>query len=422
MYKKKLFCVLATSLFLIVSCSSSKNIQKKPVLKAHDLTLSKGVVKRATFAMPSDPTTNFTIKDSEAVALLNFEDISENINIRWEWYDPNGTLYDSTNNFPINVTEGKYLKEATAWHNLIIKGDDAANLLGEWEVKVYVNNELYQSQTFNLASKETYVTTSSDTLQNHFANDWGLIIGIENYAHLPNVSFAKKDALIMKEYFIKILGVPEENIITIVDSDATKGRLNGYLKNYIPSNVTSETTLYVYFAGHGAPSLKSGDPYLVPYDGDTLFIEETGYKLRDFYRDIEKLKIRQTYIFIDSCFSGSAARAAEMLTQNMRPALLNVNEVELVDDKIISLSSSSQGQTSNSYPEKEHGLFTYYLLKALDGEADSNNDHWLSIREVYKYVSQQVNRTSRRIGSEQNPSILPPLEMIKDSTIGRIKE
>ena len=84
-------------------------------------------------------------------------------------------------------------------------------------------------------------------------------IGIEDYLRLPNVEYARKDALIVKDYFIKVLGVPEENVMTLIDNDATKGRIEGYLKEYIPSNVGKDTTLYVYFAGHGAPgSVLSG--------------------------------------------------------------------------------------------------------------------------------------------------------------------
>ena len=56
------------------------------------------------------------------------------------------------------------------------------------------------------------------------------------------------------------MGVPEENILLLIDNDATKARLEGYLKEYIPSVVSRESTLYVYFAGHGAPGKKKGEP------------------------------------------------------------------------------------------------------------------------------------------------------------------
>jgi hypothetical protein len=60
-----------------------------------------------------------------------------------------------------------------------------------------------------------------------FPKDWGPIIGIENYNSLPNVKFTRKDALIIKDYFVRLLGEPEENIISLIDSEATKARIEG---------------------------------------------------------------------------------------------------------------------------------------------------------------------------------------------------
>jgi hypothetical protein len=60
-----------------------------------------------------------------------------------------------------------------------------------------------------------------------FPKDWGLIIGIENYDRLPTVNFIRKNALIIKDYFVRILAVPEENIIYLIDSEATKARIEG---------------------------------------------------------------------------------------------------------------------------------------------------------------------------------------------------
>jgi len=60
-----------------------------------------------------------------------------------------------------------------------------------------------------------------------FPKDWAPIIGIENYYRLPKVNFTRKDALIVKDYFVRILAVPEENIIYLIDSEATKARIEG---------------------------------------------------------------------------------------------------------------------------------------------------------------------------------------------------
>ncbi len=98
---------------------------------------------------------------------------------------------------------------------------------------------------------------------------------------MPDVEYARRDAFVVKEYFVKIMGVPD---------------------------------------------MKKGAPYLVPYDGDTRFISQTGYKLKDFYQDLDNLNIQKVYVFLDSCFSGVASRAAEMLTKGARPALIHANE------------------------------------------------------------------------------------------------
>jgi uncharacterized caspase-like protein len=214
--------------------------------------------------------------------------------------------------------------------------------------------------------------------------------------------------------------VPEENIIFLIDSDATKARMEGYLRQYIPDNTSSETTLYVYFAGHGAPDMEKGDPYLVPHDGDTRFIAQTGYNLKTFYQDLDNLDVKRVYVFLDSCFSGVASRAAEMLAKGARPALVHVEDIKLHSDEIVSLSASTSGQVSNAYPETRHGLFTYFLLRALRGEADENDDRWVSVKEVYEFVKNHVTRVSRRMGTEQTPVITPSLDILKDIAISRV--
>jgi len=420
--KKLAFCLVCLMLSLFVaSCSSKTKTQRSsPPLKLHDLTLSKGIDRQETMAVPLNPTIKFNSQDEEVVALLRFENLSGNYNFRWDWYDPSGKLYYSTPNLPIETAQGKYLKNGTVWHALVLKEDNASQLPGEWEVKAYVNDDLIESKRFSVLPIQGSLQLTGSVVQNPYPKDWGLIIGIERYAHLPNVEYARKDALIIKDYYIKMFGVPEENIIMLIDEDATKARIEGFLESFIPANVDKDTTLYVYFAGHGAPGMENGAPYLVPYDGDTLFIEQTGYELKTLYKNLEDMDIRQAYVFLDSCFSGTASRAAEMLTKGTRPALITAQDVQLNNKNIVSLSASSKGQVSNSYPKKEHGLFTYYLLKGLQGDADADDNQYISIKEIYNYISKHVVRVARRQGKEQTPVITPPLDSIKDVSVGRV--
>jgi len=420
MHLLKSSLILVLSTLLVLSCSGPKKVAQKPPLKFHGLTIAKGIEKKGSVAEPVNLTTEFSPQDEAVIAHIKLDNLSGVHNFRWDWYAPGGELYYSTPDFPINISDGKYSEKTTAWHSLILKGDKAARLVGNWEVKVYINAEFVDSKRFVLAAVKDSVELTDVVVQNPFPSDWALVIGIEEYANLPSVDYAHKDALIIRDYFIKMLRVPEENIITLIDSDATKAQMEGYLEQYIPTNVQADTTLYVYFVGHGAPGMKSGDPYLVPYDGDTRFIEQTGYKLQKLYSDLGKLNIKQTYVFLDSCFSGTASRAAELLVKGTRPTLMHVKDVEIKNDSVISLSAASIGQTSNAYADTEHGLFTYYLLKGLKGAADTDEDNWVSIKEMYEYVSQHVPRVARRMGTEQTPSILPPVDELKNVAIGRV--
>lgn len=407
------------AILFLVSCSTTGQVGKAPQYKFSGLTLAKDVDRSGEIGVPVEPTSEFTTQDDKVVAILNFQNISGKKALRWEWYDPQGKLYYATDGYYVTSEEGKYHKEATVWHAIKMNGDKAEQFTGPWEVKVYMNDKLIKSAKFMVKTGVADLEVLPASAQRPYPKDWGLVIGIENYASLPKVEYAKKDALIVREYFEKVLGVPEENIILLTDQDATKGRIEGFLKQYLPSNLDRDATLYVYYAGHGAPDIQKGEPYLVPYDGDTRFIEQTGYKLKTFYDDLDALKIGRVFVFLDSCFSGVASRAAEMLTKGSRPALVHVQDVSIQSAKVISISASNAGQTSNAYPETEHGLFTYYMLRALRGEADANDDRWVSVKEAYDYVKKHVNREARKMGAEQTPVITPSLDKIKDLAISR---
>jgi uncharacterized caspase-like protein len=109
-----------------------------------------------------------------------------------------------------------------------------------------------------------------------------------------------------------------------------------------------------------------------------------------------------------------------MLIKGARPVLIHSKEIQLDPYKVVALSATSAGQVSNPFPKAEHGLFTYYLLRALGGEADSDDDRWLSVKEVYEYVRRHVSRESRKMGHEQTPMITPPTDKLKDIAIGKV--
>jgi len=404
-------------IFLLSSCASTVEVKKAPPSRFVEATISKGINKDI-IATPVDATSTFSTEDPEVVSHVKFENLSGRHSLKWEWYDPNGNLYYSTANHPLRVSEGKYQPVATAWHKIFIRGEKAADFQGDWQVKMYLDDEHLTSKNFKI---ETDVEKLPPMAQKPNFKNWGFIVGIERYSSLPSVDFAQKDASIMKEYFIRVLGIPEENIKYLADSQATKSTITGHLRSILPRNVEKDSNLYLYFAGHGFPEVVEGkivDTYLVPYDGNPQHITESGYKIKDFYEDLNKLKIQRTFVFLDACFSGGASRSEKMLG-GTRPALIDPPTILLKSDKVISLASTKGGQASNSYPERKHGLFTYFLLDGLKGAADKDGDGWISMEELFSYVQDNVTKVARRMGVEQTPAVNPPLDTIKG--LGSIK-
>jgi hypothetical protein len=407
--------------FFLFSCASQNLVENKPRSKFQGMLLARDIDDSGTIGVLREPTSEFNTEDDQVVSFLTFENVSGRHKLRWEWIAPTGKTYLSTQKHPLIVDNGKYLPKVTAWHRISIRDEPAADMPGKWQVNAYVDDELIDSKSFHVKKFIDLLALPDSLSRRPNPKDWGLIIGIENYQRLPSVEFARKDALIVRDYFIRVLGVPEENIISLIDADATKGRMEGFLKKYLPANLGKDATLYVYFAGHGMPGVKKGEPYLVPYDADTRFIEQSGYKLISFYQDIYKLKLKRVYIFLDSCFSGMASRAAEMLIKGARPALMHVEKIRPPSSRsrIISLNATSTDEVSHAFYEKRHGLFTYFLLQGMKGAADMDNDGWTSVKELYGYVRANVRRISRRMQSEQTPVIVPEPNKVRDVALSR---
>ena len=68
-------------------------------------------------------------------------------------------------------------------------------------------------------------------------------------------------------------------------------------------------------------------------------------------------------------------------------------------------SASGEKEISSAWPEKKHGLFSYYLMKGLEGKADSNNDKKITNGELLAYMDENVSEKALDLGRQQKPSL-----------------
>lgn len=248
-------------------------------------------------------------------------------------------------------------------------------------------------------------------------NRYAVVIGIEQYRDkLPKADFANRDAFIMAQYLIKVLGYPEENVKVLVNEQAALTDLTKYLEDWLPNNVPKDGSVFVYYSGHGAPEPKSSSAYLVPYDGNPAFLTTTGYPLDRLYEVLDKLPAKEIIVALDSCFSGAGGRS--VLAKGARPMGLSIENPVLNSSKMVVLAASSGIQISSTYEEQAHGLFTYFFLKGLQKEADVNKDGTIELNELYDYMKPRVEDVARKIyNNQQTPQLIASPEWIKSKKV-----
>ena len=138
------------ALLIFSACSTGGSAIVKPAVTFLGISLSKAVKKQGDVSVPVEPTNTFSTNDKEAVALVAIKNLHYQIRLRWEWYSPDGNLYYTTGNVPVNISTKKYVRKFSAWHVLTIKGDKAGDLPGAWTVKVYMDDEYLDIKGFDL--------------------------------------------------------------------------------------------------------------------------------------------------------------------------------------------------------------------------------------------------------------------------------
>jgi len=234
------------------------------------------------------------------------------------------------------------------------------------------------------------------------SNALAVVFGVEDYKNVSAVTFARRDASYMREYFTKTLGIPADKIYYKIDDDVTKGVFDKMFseRGWLDKRADKNTDIYIYYAGHGAPDNQTA--YLIPYDGDPNYASQTGYALDVLYANLENLKARSVTVFLDACFSG-ANREDESIFAGARGIYIEINPA--FSGNITIFSASSGKEISSAWPEKRHGLFSYFLMKGMRGDGDANSDGQLTMDELGSYIQSNVSRQAGFLDREQTPGL-----------------
>lgn len=297
----------------------------------------------------------------------------------------------------IHLTErlGKYAKDTVVAVGL--------------DQKLMAKSEVVIQGVKTIDSNITLASLSSDVDKNipensiKYPNRFALIIGNEDYNKYQsgintemNVAFARNDANIFKEYVVKTFGLPENNVLFL--KDATTGEMNQKidLVSKFAAKAGDSSEIIFYYAGHGLPDENTKIPYLIPVDVSGTNIS-MAIKLSDVYKKLTESGARKVSVFLDACFSGGGRESGLLAARSIKVKPKD----DMLTGKIVVFSASSGEQSALPYSEKQHGIFTYFLLKKLQ---ESHGD--VTYGEMANYVKKQVSLESLKINQkEQDPVV-----------------
>ena len=288
-----------------------------------------------------------------------------------------------------------------------------------WDKSFNLNQALAQQKIVIQSGAEVKVDIVAASLRSDVDKDipkglplnskkYALIIGCEDYAKYQtgldkevNVDFAANDARVFSEYAEKTLGYPKDQIYLLVDPTSSQIKQNlEKLQKAIEIEKGKAEVLF-YYSGHGLPDENTKEPYLIPVDVNGNNPQD-GISIVDLYAKLTKSPTLKATVVLDACFSGGARNKELVALKGIKVK----PKMDAVQGNLVVFSSSKGTETSAVFKEKQHGYFTYFLLKNLKEFAGAR-----TFNELFIDVNYQVSKEVLKIGKTQTPDVMPGIEI-----------
>jgi hypothetical protein len=218
---------------------------------------------------------------------------------------------------------------------------------------------------------------------------YAIIFGIEDYMLESDVSYSTNSAMMFMQYANKLLGVPSDQIWAFVGNKTTSGFIKSQWEDFL-NIIEDDAVVYFYYSGHGVPDDR-GDAYILPSDtnAETIKTDKT-FMLKNIYSNLSKSNAKKVVAFVDNCFSGKDEKG-KLLFDGVAP-VIKVKKTIIDKNKMTVFTAGNSSQFSNEYKDKQHRLFSYFLMKGLA-------ENKIDTKELFDYIKKEVAKKSRLLGT-----------------------
>ena len=280
-------------------------------------------------------------------------------------------------------------------HKLLVNAlADYKTIGDQWKDAVWVKGkifELSESIADSTAAAAAAATTAGGKV-------YALLIGVSKYQRLPQeqwLQFADSDATLFEKHVLSPRGggLPPENVLKLTDEKATTAALRNAFQTFLKGRATKKDTVLILIAGHGTVETPgSKGAYILTHDSDPQDLAGTAMPMAEVQKlvDEELSKVGRVAVFVDVCRSGNIG---SIKSTTVNAVVEKLGEAE---GEIMGIMASRPKELSYEGDQwgGGHGVFSYFLLKALEGAADKNNDGKVDVNELINYVQAEVPKAT----------------------------
>ena len=202
--------------------------------------------------------------------------------------------------------------------------------------------------------------------KNEYSNSWALIIGINKYTNVNQLSFAVNDAMAVANSLETLFGFINGNIKVLVDEDATVINIRRTFLEFTNNIIKPDDRLLVFFAGHGYTSKgKRGEVgFLVPVDGDINNID-TLIRWDELTRNADLIPAKHIFFLMDACYGGLAL----LRSPNFGSMRFLGDMLQRYSRQVLTAGKADETVSDGNGIRPGHSIFTAHLLNGLEGGA-----------------------------------------------------
>jgi tetratricopeptide (TPR) repeat protein len=282
-------------------------------------------------------------------------------------------------------------------HGLLFDAaDEMRTVVSQWPDAAWARSRLFKLEARGIALAQPTVPEEKNPGENVFA----LLIGISSFQsdQIRPLEFADADAIELRELLLSPRGggLPPGNIKLLTNGQATAGAIRSAIDSHLKGRHSNDTVL-LFVASHGTALANRG--YIITWDTHPEDVASTAISMEDIRQLFQEqlAGVRRLILYVDVCRAGKIGQ----INPDYR-ATNRVAQVLETGDNFFGMLAAQKDQSALEGVNYGggHGAFSYFLMRALNGDADLNHDGHVTMDEVVSYVRDMVAQST---ASQQIP-------------------